>query len=170
MATRSFAKTGLRLIAGCSLALLVGAGCGTALAHGGGGHSGGGNHFSNVGTQFNKGVDAGNFGHDRCRGCGGGPASGTHYSGHNIDGAYWHHYHHRNNGPGGLGTVHGPGSSHNPIVYHPPVRTVRAPIAGVGPAKLPKNPRPTYCQLEAAGADVMDHRGRFPRPVSGMCH
>lgn len=39
MTTALVAKTGLYLIAGCWLALLVRTGCGTALA-GGGGHSG----------------------------------------------------------------------------------------------------------------------------------
>ena len=157
MTTRPVAKTGLHLIAGCSLALLVGAGCGTAFAHGGG-HNGGANQFSNGGGQFSNGGDhAGNFGRGRCLGCGGGLASGTHYTGHNIDGTYWHH-HHTGSGPGGLGTVHGPGSSHNPIIYHPPVRPVRLPIAGVGPAKLPKNPNPTFCSLVHAGAKVREHR------------
>ena len=128
------AKTGLYLIAGCSLALLVSAGCGTALAHGGGGHSGGGNHFS-------KGVHAGNFS--------GGLAGGMHYNGHNIDGAHWHHHHHhRGNGPGGLGKVHGPGSSHNPIVYHP--------VHGPGSSHNP---------IIAPTTVVRDHRGRSHSPV-----
>lgn len=30
-----------------------------------------------------------------------------------------HHHHHHGSGPFGTGPVHGPGSSHNPIVYHP---------------------------------------------------
>lgn len=78
MTTSAVAKTGLHLIAGCSLALLVGAGCGTALAHGGGGHNGGGNRFSNGSDHFGKGGDhTGNFGHGHCLGCG---AGGTHYT------------------------------------------------------------------------------------------
>jgi hypothetical protein len=114
MPGRLFAKTGPCLVAGCSLALLIGAGCGTALAHGGGGHSGGKNH----------------------------------YTGHNIDGAYWHHHHHRSNGPGGLGTVHGPGSSHNPIVYHP--------VHGPGSSHNP---------IIAPATVVRDHRGRSHSPL-----
>lgn len=43
--------------------------------------------------------------------------------------------HQGGHGPGGLGPVHGPGSSHNPIVFHP--RRIRPPIVKPGPAKAP---------------------------------
>ncbi len=147
MPRRLVAKTRLYLIAGCSLALLIRAGCGTAWAHGGAGHSDGRNHLSAVGGLSRKGV-ADNFGHDSCLGCGGGPASGTHYTGHDIDGAYWGHHHHRSRGPGDLGAVHGPGSSHNPIVYHP--------VHGPGSSHNP---------IIAPAAVVRDHRGHSHAPV-----
>lgn len=55
----------------------------------------------------------------------------AHDGGHDVDSSYWrhhHHHHHYGSGPGGLGTVHGPGSSHNPIIYHPvTVRDHRRP-------------------------------------------
>jgi hypothetical protein len=159
-------QTTRRLIAGCSLALLVAAGGSAAFAHGGGGgggHSGGdhngGDHVSNGGDHVGDG------GHGRCIDCGGGNDVG----GRNIDGNYWrhHHHHHIGGGPGGLGPVHGPGSSHNPIVYHPPVKPIRPPVAVAGPAKLPKPPNQTFCQFQESGGVLRDHRSNSN--ISGPC-
>lgn len=150
MTTTSIAKASLHLIAGFSLALLVAAGNNAAFAHGGG-HNGG-DHFSNGGDHFgNDGDHVSNGGHGRCINCGAGHGVG----GENIDSNYWrHHHHHRTgSGPGGLGRVHGPGSSHNPIVYHPPMQPIPKPIIGVGPAK------PTGTTV------VRDHR--TPQPHGG---
>lgn len=147
MTTRPVAKTGLHLFAGCSLALLVGAGGGAALAHGGSGHNGG-DHFSNGGEHFSSGE------HGHCIDCGG----------RNIDSNYWrhHHHHHAGSGPGDLGTVHGPGSSHNPIVYHPPKKPIRPPGAVVGPAKPDPSGAPPAVGSEGGklpvGTVVRDHR------------
>lgn len=155
MTTTRVAKTGLHLIAGCSLALLVGAGCGTALAHGEG-HNGGGDQPSNLG-------------HGRCIECGGGSAAGTHYTGHNVDGGDWRHRHHHHpaTGPGGLGKVHGPGSSHNPVIYHPPVKPIRPPTVHAGPAKLPKTSNLTFCQFQESGGVLRDHRSGSN--INGPC-
>lgn len=112
MTTRSFAKTGLRLIAGCSLALLVGAGCGTALAHGGS-HGGGSNH-SGSGNQYRANSKGGNWGDNAI----------FHWSYRAIM---------RNKPP-----LHGLGSKHNPIVYRS--GKIRPLIATVGPKKLPPSP------------------------------
>lgn len=61
-------------------------------------------------------------------------------------------------GPGGLGHVHGPGSSHNPIVYHP----VHGPGSSHNPIVVHvrdhRRQKMTFCQLEAAGVQVRDHR------------
>lgn len=121
---------------GCSVALFVSGGSVAALAHGGGSHHSGGNH-DEIGRR----------------------ASDV-FGGRNVDGGYWrHHHHHPGNGPGGLGTVHGPGSSHNPIAYHPPFRPVRPPGAGVGPAKPSKlGQNLTFCELQQSGVNVRDHR------------
>jgi hypothetical protein len=96
------------------------------------------------------------------------PNGSNAFGGRNIDGAYWsHHHHHPGNGPGGLGAVHGPGSSHNPIVYHPPVRPVRPPVAGVGPAKLPRPVNLTFCQFQESGGVLRDHRSNSD--INGPC-
>lgn len=137
-------------VVACSVALFVSGSSAAAFAHGGSFHHDGGNH----GDMGRRGSNA--------------------FGGRNIDGAYWgHHHHHPGNGPGGLGAVHGPGSSHNPIVYHPPVRLVRPPIAGVGPAKLSPTParRRTFCGLQRSGVDVRDHRNVVTRcPRGGAPH
>jgi hypothetical protein len=153
MTNISITQTTLRLFAGCSLALLVATGGGVAFAHGGGGHNGS-DHANNGGDHISRGS------HGPCVDCDGGK---------NIDSNYWRHHHHHHNtasGPGGLGPVHGSGSSHNPIIYHPPVKP---PITGVGPAKLPKNPNPTFCQLQTAGVQVRNHRSTSG-PYRGGAH
>jgi hypothetical protein len=133
-------------VAACSVALLVTGGSMAALAHGGGG--GGAHHERGNHNMAPNGSNA--------------------FGGRNIDGAYWsHHHHHPGNGPGGLGAVHGPGSSHNPIVYHPPVRPVRPPVAGVGPAKLPRPVNLTFCQFQESGGVLRDHRSNSD--INGPC-
>jgi hypothetical protein len=63
------------------------------------------------------------------------------FSARHTDEDYRHEgRHHHGTGPGGLGTVHGLGSSHNPVVYHPPVTPVPKPVVGAGPAR----PAPPY--------------------------
>ena len=128
--TKTFARRVLRLAAGCSFALLLAAG-GAAFAHGGhngGGHGGGDQHHSSHHDNWNRsghnGQHASNHGGDW------GGDHGWHHKHH-------HHHHHKSasNGPGGLGPVHGPGSSHNPIVAHPP--KVPKPVVTVGPVKPP---------------------------------
>jgi hypothetical protein len=102
------AKATRRIIAGCFLALLMAACGGTALAHGGG-HNGG-EHLGN-------GADhVGNVGHGRCIDCGGSRWNeGSNWTG----GHHHHHHHHHSTMTGNEPPLHGPGSSHNPIVYHP---------------------------------------------------
>lgn len=50
-----------------------------------------------------------------------------HGDGWNDSDSHHHHHHHdHDKGPGGLGPVHGSGSSHNPVVSHPsPTPVVR---------------------------------------------
>lgn len=65
--------------------------------------------------------------------------------------AHGHHHHHHGGsdnggGPFGTGPVHGPGSSHNPIVYHP----VHGPGSTHNPIIAPV---------------VRDHRGRSHSPT-----
>ncbi len=145
----SFAKTSLRLAAGCSFALMLAINGGAALAHGHG-HNGGGDQHHGFNNHNDHGGDWGGN-------------HGWHHKHH-------HHHHHKsaNNGPGGLGPVHGPGSSHNPIVTHPP--KVPKPVVTVGPAKPP--PPPHYIHHIPCSRDhrdtawgtpisnVRDHRGR----------
>ncbi|WP_412773224.1 hypothetical protein [Nitrobacter sp.] len=68
---------------------------------------------------------------------------------------------HARGGPGGLGPVHGPGSSHNPVSA-PTVRDHR------GPQHRP-NPRAYYCRRHwsAPGCNVHDHRTPPPIPCYG---
>lgn len=152
METRSIARTTLYHLAGYSLALLFAAGS-VAFAHGGGSHNGG-DHFSNGG-------------HGRCIDCG-----GKQIGGRTIDSGYWHHHrhhhhhHHTGTGPGGLGTVHGPGSSHNPIVYHPGhgpvVRDHRRPV----PAPVVRDHRtPPPVRDHRKPSVVRDHR--MPHALCG---
>lgn len=142
MTTRSVTTTGLHLFAACSLALLVAAGGGAALARGGGGDHGGG-RFGNSGDDFSSKV------HSRCIDCG-----GTHLGRRNIDGNYWrHHHHHHGTGPGGLGKVHGPGSSHNPII---------APATVVRDHRLH-----SHSPVIPPGSVVRDHRRYHPTPHHG---
>lgn len=94
MATKSITKKGLHLIAGCSLALLIAAGGGPALAHGSGGA-----------------------------------------------------------GPGGLGKVHGPGSSHDPIIA--PTTVVR------------DHRGHSHSPVVPPGSVVRDHRPHHPTPRHG---
>ena len=114
MRVGSIAKTGLHLIAGCSLVLLVGTGVGTAFAHGGGsGHSGGTEH------------------HDHPTMAGNPP-------------------------------LHGPGSSHNPIV---------TPVTVVRDHRTPP-PRPNrYCNHHnIKGCEVRDHRTPpAPQCLGDLC-
>ncbi len=126
--TISLAKTSLRLVAGCSFAALIALGSGAAFAHGGG-HNGGGHNGNGGQSRMHNGSGSHN-------GKGGRHAS-SHWDSHQG----WHHkhrHHHKKSagfGPGGLGPVHGPGSSHNPIVTKPP--KVPKPVVAVGPAKPP---------------------------------
>lgn len=64
------------------------------------------------------------------------------------DDHYHHHHHHKP-------PVHGPGSSHNPVVYHPPVKPIPKPVAGTGPVK------------QAGTTIVRDHRTPPPRHLGG---
>lgn len=142
MRVGSIAKTGLHLVAGCSLVLLVGTGAGTAFAHGGGGGHGGGTHLDH----------RGNGGHGRCVDCGDGDWEGN--------GEHHHHPTMAGNPP-----LHGPGSSHDPIVHHPvhgpgsshnPIVT---PVTVVRDHRTPP-PRPNrYCNHHnITGCEVRDHR------------
>ncbi len=173
MTTPRTAKAGLQLIAGCSLALLIAAG-GAAFAHGGdhgGNHGGnGGDHFSNSHDHFSDG------GHGRCIDCG-----------RRSHGGDWdddHHHHHHHPVMTGNPPLHGPASSHNPIVYHPPVKPISAPIVGVGPAKPTgttvvrdhRTPQPhggghrfnPKCnQHNITGCEVRDHRAPTPTQCLG---
>jgi hypothetical protein len=60
--------------------------------------------------------------------------------------------------------LHGPGSSHNPIVVHPVRRRgpIHPPIAyPVAKAPDRNKSRMTYCDLREAGLQVRNHRGLF---------
>jgi|SRR5579872_1057976 len=96
-------KTGFHLIAGCSLTLLLAA-SGAAFAHGSSSHNGG-DHVTNGG-------------HGPCINCGSGNGDNGSNGGNWTDNGEHHHHHHppmtANQPP-----LHGPGSSHNPIIYHP---------------------------------------------------
>ena len=137
MRSRRIAKTCLRLMTGCSLALLVAAG-GGAFAHGS--HSGGSN-IANSNDHFNNG------GHGRCIDC----ASAKWNSGGSGNGEERrrHHHHHHPTTVGSRPPLHGLGSSHNPIVYHP----VHGPGSSHNPiiASKPGNGL-------APGTVVRDHR------------
>jgi len=56
------------------------------------------------------------------------------------------HHHHHNQPP-----LHGLESSHNPVVYNPPVKPIPKPVAGAGPVK------------QAGTTIVRDHRTPPPR-------
>lgn len=133
MSTRRIAKTCVRLMAGCSLALLVAAG-GGAFAHGS--HSSG-SHVANSNDHFSSG------GHGRCVDCGG---ANWNSSG---DERYHRHPRHHKTTAGSRPPLHGAGSSHNPIVYHP----VHGPGSSHNPviASKPANG-------VAPGTVVRDHR------------
>ena len=151
MTNISITQTTLCLIASCSLTLLVAAGAGTAFAHGGGGHSGG-DH-------------PGNSGHGRCIDCGTGKWGGGSWS---AGGGRHHHHHHRT--MSGKAPLHGPGSSHNPIVYHPvhgPGSSHNPIVAPVTVVRDHRRPPPhyhrplPYCsqQRTTECKPVRDHRG-----------
>jgi hypothetical protein len=154
MRTATSVKASLRLVAGCSKAVLFVAG-GTAFAHGSGGHNGGNN---------------GNGGQYRTS------SWGPHHKGNNYNsmGSHhsinWsdndnhrHHHHHHHKITRTRPPVHGAGSSHNPIVYHPPVKTivgVRKPV--FGPAKPKPLPVGNRQGPLPNGTVVRDHRnGRY---------
>ncbi len=169
------AKTPLHLAAGCAFALLLALGTGAASAHHGGGHSGG----HNGGDHMNGGHgDHMNGGHNH--------KGRQHASNHGGDWSshrrrHHHHHHHHHKKSAGFGPVHGPGSSHNPIVTHPP--KVPKPVVAVGPAKPPGEPivrdhrnppssggrrRPSrfnpHCRKrDISGCEVRDHRTQ-PKP------
>ena len=160
MRVGSIAKAGLHLIAGCSLVLLVGAGAGTAFAHGGGGGHGGGTHLGNNDDHL------GNGGHGRCVNCGDGHWGGEHH----------HHPKMAGNPP-----LHGPRSSHNPIVYHPvhgpgsshdPIVT---PVMVVRDHRTPPprgGARPNHrCNSHnITGCEVRDHRTPpAPQCLGDLC-
>ena len=118
----SFANPVLRVLTGCSCALLLVVSS-AALAHGGhNSHNSGGNH-DNHRLMHNSSNHGGDWGGNH----------GWHHNHH-------HHRHHKSasTGPGGLGPVHGQGSSHHPIVAHPP--KVPKPVVTVGPVKPPAEP------------------------------
>lgn len=135
MSTRRLAETCVRLIAGCSLALLAAAGSG-AFAHGS--HSGS-SHVANSNNHF------GTSGHGRCIDCGAAKWNG----GGKWDGHKRHHHrHHHPMMAGSRPPLHGPGSSHNPIVYHP--------VHGPGSSHNPIVAKPGNSL--APGTVVRDHR------------
>lgn len=156
--TASRQKTLRHFIVACSAALFVAAGGAGALAHGGNQHnnnSGGGNSGGKAG--ISKPVRSG------CVDC------RKKIGGRNVDTNWWLKHHHHKTGPGGLGKVHGPGSSHNPIVYHPPKRIYPSPIVHVGPPKMVPvpcgwgvhrchHPPPSSKGGLPVGAVVHDHR------------
>lgn len=110
----------LGLVAGCSLALLVAAGAGAAFAHG--------------------------EGHGRCTDCG---SSKWHGGGSWSHSGKWHHHHHYPIVTGTRPPLHGPGSSHNPIIYHP----VHGPGSSHNPIIVSKPGNGL-----APGTVVRDHR------------
>jgi hypothetical protein len=120
MASTPITSSALRLIAGCSLALMSAASSSVVFAHGG--HH---DEHQNVGSERH-----GNAGH-----------------GWSDRGEHHRHQHHHPKRP-----LHGPGSSHDPVVYHPPVKPISKPVAGAGPAK------------PAGTTVVRDHRTPPPRP------
>jgi hypothetical protein len=122
--TGSRAKDSLRLAAACTFALLIALGGGAAFAHHrDNGHKDSGNNDK---ASQHASSHGGDWGGDR---------------------GWDHHHHNRHKKPAGLGPVHGPGSSHNPIVYHP----VHGPGLSHNPVIVPV-------------IVVRDHRTPPPRP------
>lgn len=95
-----------------------------------------------------------------------------------IPGASAHHHggDGGSSGPFGTGPVHGPGSTHTPIIYHP----VHGPGSSHNPVSASiirdRHPRPlrsnliaNRCQRDwnAPGCIVRDHRRPQPRPNPG---
>jgi hypothetical protein len=122
MMAASLAKSSLRVVAGCSLALLL-AVSGPASAHGG--HNDHGSHN-------------GHSDHDNRRS--------------KKEAHEHHHHHHHHHKKTGIGPVHGPGSSHNPIVAHPP--KIPKPVTVVANPKPGKSPTQKY----PPGTVIHDHR------------
>jgi hypothetical protein len=132
----SITQTIWQLVACCSLVSLIATGGGAALAHRGG--PGGGDHVGNGGDH------SGSAGHGRCVSCGRSKWTNA--------GEYHHHHHHHHHHPTMTSDgppLHGPGSSHNPIVYHPvhgpgsshnPV-VVSKPAGGVAPGTVVRDHR-----------------------------
>jgi hypothetical protein len=141
LTNNSIVQTTRHLVAGCSLTLLIATGGGAALAHRGG--PGGSDHVGNGGDH------SGSAGHGRCIDCGGSKWTSGGSRGHG--GEYHHHHHHHHHptmtsdGP----PLHGPGSSHNPIVYHP----VHGPGSSHNPIVVSKPGNGM-----APGTVVRDHR------------
>lgn len=124
--TGSHAKDSLRLAATCTFALLLALGGGAAFAHhADNGHKDSGNNDKGSQHASSHGGDWG----------------GDHG---------WHHRRHHHKKSAGLGPVHGPGSSHNPIVYHP----VHGPGSSHNPVIVPVTV-------------VRDHRQPPPRHGGG---
>jgi hypothetical protein len=150
MTKPSIAKASMRLIIGCSTALFVAAGSGVAFAHG---------HSHNGGDQN------GNGGQSRCINCG--KNNGDDRSDNNKK---WssdkkrHHHHPKKTSS--RPPLHGPGSSHNPIVYHPPVKTIvgtKKPVLGTAnPGSYGTPPIGSEGGRLAAGTVVRDHRHLNP--------
>lgn len=147
--TGPLAKEPLRFATACTFALLLAFGSGAAFAHQDGGHKDSGNN--------DKG--------------------GQHASSHGGDwgGDHgWHHHHHKKSA--GLGPVHGPGSSHNPIVNHPvhgvgsSHNPVIVPVTVVRDHRTPppRHHRPNpYCNKhDITGCVVRDHR----TPPAPQCY
>ena len=164
------AKGTWRIIAGCSLAALIAAGGGTALAHGG--RHNGGDHFSNGSDHLD------NEGHGRCVDCGGKRwSSSSNWNGGH--GPHHHHHHHHPTMTGYQPPLHGRGSSHNPIIYHPvhgPGSShdpIVAPVTVVRDHRTPP-PRHRYnprCNnRDITGCEVRDHRTRpAPQCLGDLC-
>jgi hypothetical protein len=166
------AKTTRRVIAGCSLALLIAAGGGAALAHGGG-HKGGG-HVGDGGDHV------GNGGHGRCIDCGGSRwTSGGNWARGDERRHHHHDYHHRLPTAGNP-PLHGPGSTHNPIIYHPvhgpgsSHNPIIAPMTVVRDHRRPPphhhGPNPRCNSRNISGCEVRDHRTPpAPQCLGDLC-
>ncbi|HKS87115.1 MAG TPA: hypothetical protein VJR71_16680 [Pseudolabrys sp.] len=107
-------KTFLRVVAGCSLALLIAFGGGAVFAHGDGSHDEGNRNGNNEQHHGNTGTWS---------------DSGWSDSG-------WHHHHHHHK-MAGFGPLHGPGSSHNPIIDHPVHHPIHGPGSSHNPVVVP---------------------------------
>jgi hypothetical protein len=159
MRTATIVKASLRLVAGCSIAVLVVAG-GAAFAHGGGGHNGSNNNNGNGGQYRSSNWGQHNGNNHNSMG-------GHHSSNWSDNDDHRHHHHHHHKITSTKPPLHGAGSSHNPIVYHPPVKTIvgtKKPVLGTAnPGSYGTPPVGSDGGKLAAGTAVRDHRNRDPR-------